>query len=355
MSFAEFQADLDKIWSSTKQEVGKKVEASVGIPESKLQVLFDENLRKAYNAFLQCFRNHALVVDKEVTRIKSELTEQLEENYGEKLTSLRKQAAESASLVQKRKDEVVFLNGLVLAQDNLIAAAKHKYDLENTQIMHDELAELKTQLATVTQESADKSFQLSCSDQLADQLRSEVNKADGVLRAYTRKFEKEKKELETQLEESRALLKQKENDFKQQMRDFQNMFAAYKKNAEKEIEIQALLNKRRAEAVKALEEERRRHLAARSKPTPRIGNPEEPPERDFKPYDVLPAPGSAPAKVYRLDAMGKDQAWKEYRGSDTGRRQHKTKFCTLPTPRTLHPGPPQTPTMPTVVPMPPKS
>jgi len=63
--------------------------------------MFDANLRKAYANYLQCYRNHTSGVEKDVERIKNECKEQLEKQYAEKLTSLRKQAAEAASLVSK--------------------------------------------------------------------------------------------------------------------------------------------------------------------------------------------------------------------------------------------------------------
>eukprot|EP00397_Hematodinium_sp_SG-2012_P022151 GEMP01022934.1.p1 GENE.GEMP01022934.1~~GEMP01022934.1.p1 ORF type:complete len:358 (+),score=85.09 GEMP01022934.1:228-1301(+) len=350
MSFSAFRMDMSVIWSSTTQEVTKKMETTAGMSELKLQLMFNENLRKAHAAFLQCFRNHALVVDKEVTKKGIELTEKLEESYGEKLTALRKQAAESASLVLKHKEEVVYLNGLVLAQENLIAAAKHKYDLDKTQNMQEEIEELRCQLEASMQESAHKSFQLSCGEQLIEQLRAEVQEADGVLEAHIRQFEKEKAELERQSSEVRGELKKKREGYKEQLRELQSEFSGYKRDAEKEIEIQSLLNNRRSDALKALESERRRNAAARAKPTTRIGNPEEPPdERDYKPYNVLPAPGCMPSRVYRVDALGKDQAWKEYRGTTPRRQLGKTVFRTLPIPRSLEPGPPTTPVMPTVV------
>merc|ERR1711990_782767 len=111
MGFPEFQEALDAVWGSITQDTQKSVDTLHWQQQqhnsgSQLQATFDENLRRARAAFLQCFRNHAVVVDKEVARIKNDISSSFEEMYGEKITILRNKTAEDASMVSKYKEEV---------------------------------------------------------------------------------------------------------------------------------------------------------------------------------------------------------------------------------------------------------
>jgi len=102
--------------------------------------------------------------------------------------------------------------------------------------------------------------------------------------------------------------------------------------------MQVLLNQQRAEAIRGLEAERKKHLEARMKVRKRIGNPEEPPEEEddkFKPYNVLPAMGRSPDRIYRIDAFGQNMAWMEYRN-----KRNDVKEVRAPLP--LLRGPPMT-------------
>lgn len=81
--------------------------------------------------------------------------------------------------------------------------------------------------------------------------------------------------------------------------EYEEVFAEYQEAMAKELKVTNIISSRRAEALKLMEEERERHLKARTKPTPRIGV-------DFHDYELEPA-------EYEKDAMGMDTSWKRAR------------------------------------------
>jgi len=340
MGFEEFQAELSEIWAATAKEVALKTEVitrSSNLTESLLKQTFDDNLRRAHAAFIQCYRNHAVVVDKEVTRLRKEITTKLEEMYGEKITILRNKTAEDASLVLKYKKEVSFLKGLVTGQENIISSMKQQQDPSKMVTMKEKVRELEKGVQEHARLADDYSFQLTCSTQLVEQLRNELTNAGDVLMFHTRQFNKERKELEQQLMAAQVDSKQKEYAAATVLKENHELFQKFKKKTEKELFLQHILNTRRSEALEQFVEERESLNKTRSKPTPRIGDPDNPP-CPMKPednllyhkYDVLPSPGRSPARVYRIDAMGMNQSWKETKESIRRGRPHRFNMIALP-------------------------
>merc|ERR1711920_1001486 len=115
---------------------------------------FQQQLQRARAAFLQEFRNHSVVVESEVKKIREELTEKLEVKYGDKINSLVEQNAEGVLLVQKHKDEIAQLKHLVSAQETYLSAVRHRWGLENKEKLRAEIQVLKEELDTARKENA---------------------------------------------------------------------------------------------------------------------------------------------------------------------------------------------------------
>merc|ERR1719356_1571094 len=88
-------------------------------------------------------------------------------------------------------------------------------------------------------------------------------------------FLEEKRSYDERLRSLRLEMRQQQEQFKEHLQSYEAKFAEYKAKTDAELQIQDILNNRRSEALALMEEERQRHIKARTKPTPRIGMDEE--------------------------------------------------------------------------------
>merc|ERR1719321_614139 len=104
---AEFQLAIDKTWKtlSTQEVIDEASPYAQGEANREhmrfVEQAFQQQLARARTAFLQQFRNHSVVVESEVKKIREELTIQLDAQYGEKINLLRKQMAECSAQTSK--------------------------------------------------------------------------------------------------------------------------------------------------------------------------------------------------------------------------------------------------------------
>merc|ERR1712232_212508 len=124
-------------------------------------------------------------------------------------------------------------------------------------------------------------------------------------------FADERRVYEEKIRSLSAEMKQQQESFSTTLSDYEHKFNEYTSKTTAELQIQDLLNTRRSEALAQMEEERQRHIKARTKPTPRIGVEDDPAvEARCLPYEL------AKDTVYRVDPMGMDTSWRDYQGSD---------------------------------------
>lgn len=124
-------------------------------------------------------------------------------------------------------------------------------------------------------------------------------------------FAEEKKEYDERIRNLRLEMKQKEDQFASHLKMYEDRFQEFKSKTTHELQIQEILNKRRSEALHLMEEERERHIKARTKPTPRIGpGSETEDDSRFTAYDLHKN------TQYRVDDMGMDTSWRDYHVSD---------------------------------------
>lgn len=305
-----FAAAIDKVYQDvSSQPVVADRDVRLG-ERGKLQYMeqkFQQKLQRARAAFLQEFRNHAVVVENEVRKIREQLTATLEEKYGEKIASLREQAAEAVGLVQKHRDEIAQLKKLAAAQETYLAAVRHRWGVQDKERLMAEVQRLLKELDEAKTESAELSHQLLCRDELVAQLGSELSALEETLQKQASASEQERHRLEDQLRELREEMQTQQEVFREHLSLYEERFMEYRAKTTAELEIQDILNNRRAEALALMEEERQRHIRARTKPTSRIGPVEE--ER-FQPYEL------AKSTRYRVDDMGMDTSWRGYQLSD---------------------------------------
>lgn len=359
---AAFESAIDKAYGNFST-----VDAQPEFKESRryterdrreyLERRFQEQLQRARAAFLQEFRNHSVVVECEVRKIREELTQKLEEKYGEKMEQLRRQSAESEALAQKLRDEVAHLKGLVTAQESYLVAARHHCAQEDK--MGIEINRLRLLVQEKTDESSGLLHQLTCRDELVAQLGGELSTLETEMKRQVGDFAQEKREHDDLLRGLRAEVKQQREQFESRLGAFQEQFEEYKAKSTAELRVQEILNGRRAEALRNMEEERQRHIVARTKPSQRIGAvassasavvavapvanpmhgsaaPMANPMLGSAPPAGVPAVGVATTEAqqsdsearyeqyllakdtrYRVDEMGMDTAWRDYRLNDS--------------------------------------
>merc|ERR550514_835034 len=232
---------------------------------------FQEQLSRARSAFLQCFRNHSVVVESEVRRIRQELTVKLDAQYGEKIKLLRKQTAECSSQVSKHKDEIAHLKTIATAQEAFLSAIRHRWNFEQKEKLKEEVRVLEDKLRKSRSECEDMKHQLLCRDELVEQLHGELQKLESKIEYQANNFAEEKKEYDERIRSLRMEKKQREEHFTSDLTTYKDKFQEYKSKTENEIQIQEILNRRRGDALELMEEERQRHIQARTKPSRRIG------------------------------------------------------------------------------------
>jgi len=183
-----------------------------------------------------------------------------------------------------------------------MGAIRHRWGFERNERLKDEIAKLKEEVEDSKKVAADLNHQLMCRDELVVQLRGELSMLESKLEYQANNFAEEKKEYDERIRNLRLEMKQKEDQFASHLKMYEDRFQEFKSKTTHELQIQEILNKRRSEALSSMEEERERHIKARTKPTPRIGPVEE--------YDL------AKNTQYRVDDMGMDTSWRDYHVSD---------------------------------------
>ncbi|OLP81903.1 hypothetical protein AK812_SmicGene37503 [Symbiodinium microadriaticum] len=309
---AKLCASLDKIFKTfSTQEVQLDPKEMKNFRErGTLQYIeqkFQAHLQRARAAFLQEFRNHAVVVETEVRKIRDEMTEKMEDKYGKMLGELRENVLDTEGLVQAQKAEITQLKGVVASQESYLTAAKHKEHLE------EQVHSLQQQLELSRGEIAQLKHQLSCRDELVKQLGRETSSLEAELKRQEVAAQEEKREAEIRWQGLHREMQQQQERFVEHMHAYAQQFEQYKDKTSDQLQILAILNRRLKEALQEMEEERQRHIKARTKPTHRIG--EEPSEeiaemfQDHEPYILDEAP-------YRVDEMGMDTSWRDYKISN---------------------------------------
>lgn len=305
---AKLCASLDKIFKTfSTQEIQLDPKAMKNFRErgtmQYIEQKFQAHLQRARAAFLQEFRNHAVVVETEVRKIREKMTEKMEDKYGKMLGELRESVMGTEGLVQAQKAEISQLKGVVAAQETYMTAAKHKEHLEGLN------QSLEKQLENARGEIADLKHQLACREEMLRQVTHDVAQTELELNRHRASSEEEKRGAEERYQVLHKAMQQQQKQFSEHIQRYSQEFHQYKEKASDQMQILAILNRRLKEALRNMEEERQRFILARSKPTPRIGEEveEELPE---EPVDLDPSP------VYRTDDMGMDTAWRDYKISN---------------------------------------
>ncbi|CAE7219090.1 unnamed protein product [Symbiodinium pilosum] len=304
---AKLCASLDKIFKTfSTQEVHLDPKEMKNFREKGtvqyIEQKFQAHLQRARAAFLQEFRNHAVVVETEVRKIRDEMTEKMEDKYGKMLGELRENVLDTEGLVQAQKAEITQLKGVVASQESYLTAAKHKEHLE------EQVQSLEKQLELSRGEVAQLKHQLSCRDELVKQLGRETSSLEAELKRQELASQEERREAESRWHGLHKEMQQQQERFAEHMHKYAEQFEQYKDKTSDQLQILAILNRRLKEALQQMEEERQKHIKARTKPTHRIG--EELPEEDEEQYAPYILDADAP---YRVDEMGMDTAWRDYR------------------------------------------
>jgi len=306
---AKLCASLDKIFKTfSTQEVQLDPKEMKNFRErgtmQYIEQKFQAHLQRARAAFLQEFRNHAVVVETEVRKIREEMTEKMEDKYGKMLGELRESVIGTEGLVQAQKAEISQLKGVVAAQETYMTAAKHKEHLE------DLTQSLDKQLENARGEIADLKHSLACREEMLRQVTGDVASLEAELNHHKVTSEEEKREAEERYQILHKAMQQQQKQFSEHIQRYSQEFHQYKEKASDQMQILAILNRRLKEALRNMEEERERLILARTKPTPRIGEEVDEDELPEEPVDLDPSP------VYRTDDMGMDTAWRDYKISN---------------------------------------
>lgn len=165
------------------------------------------------------------------------------------------------------------------------------------------------------------------------QLRGELSMLESKLEYQANNFAEEKKEYDERIRNLRLEMKQKEDQFASHLKMYEDRFQEFKSKTTHELQIQEILNKRRSEALHSMEEERERHIKARTKPTQRIGPAGEAEDPRFQEY------GLGKNTQYRVDDMGMDTSWRDYHVSDLKAPQKRHLLPKFKVERMKKPGP----------------
>jgi predicted nucleic acid-binding Zn-ribbon protein len=244
------------------------------------------------------------VVESEVAKIRKALTASLELQYGEQIADLKHKSENSEKLVTQLQDEISDLKGL---------AARHRWALEQREKLRAELQSLGDELDEAKRENGDLSQQLTNRDEVVAQMRTEHFHLESELRRQASTFAEEKRAYDEKLRAIRLDMRQQQDQFKEHLRSYEDKFAEYRAKTTSELQIQHILNTRRSEALSAMEEELQRHIKARTKPTPRIGEGDD--TETTSTFESYPLEKSTPRR-YRVDEMGMDTSWRDYQISD---------------------------------------
>lgn len=313
---AQFAGAVDKVYKMfSSQEVQLDRKEMKGLGErgvvQYVEKKFQQQLQRARSAFLQEFRNHSVVVESEVKKIREELTRSLELKYGEQIAGLKHNAEQADKLVSKHRDEIAHLKSLAAAQESYLTAARHRWGIEQCERLRTEIQSIREELEASRRETTDLSHQLMCRDELVAQLRGELSALESELKRQAGTSAEEKRAYEERLRGLRLEMRNQQDQFKDHLRTYEDKFSEYRAKTTSELQIQDILNNRRSEALANMEEERQLHIKARTKPSPRIGSAgEEVPDAEVAlrcdTYELVKD------TRYRVDDMGMDTGWRDY-------------------------------------------
>mmetsp|Transcript_81939 Transcript_81939/g.162752 ORF Transcript_81939/g.162752 Transcript_81939/m.162752 type:complete len:398 (+) Transcript_81939:58-1251(+) len=303
--------------------------------EQRLQ----QQLQTAQAAFLQEFRNHSVVVRREVDKIREQLRIKFEEDYKTQIQCLHQQLEEERAQREKHKAEISKLKCAAIAQDAYTRA--HRLGLDKKEELRSRIQELEEEMAVVKKEGAELARQLSRRNDLVAQLDADVSGLREELRKQVANSAHERQSWEGLINGLRQEMSQQQEHFGIHLREYETKFEEYRAKTAAELQIQEILNARRSAALVDMEEERLRHIKAKEKPTQRVVATDVPPEMDTAlgepdpdseqalqnstaeaPYDIMNV------SRYRVDDMGMDTSWRDYqpRTSFLGPQDRKTLF-----------------------------
>merc|ERR550514_471817 len=304
---AEFQHAIDKSWKTfSTQEVMDETAAPPGEASREfmkyVESTYQTQLARARTAFMQLFRNHSVVVESEVKKIRAELEVKLAKQYGDKIQTLQTQTAQMAANMKRYREDMDALKQLTVTQETFIVSLRHRWNQEQGEVMQETITGLNSKVARLEREKESLQQELFARDALVAELRAELLKVETKLERQISVFTGEKKVLDERFRSMRNEARVNEEQGQKKRNEYEEKFLEYQEAREKELRITRILSARRSEALQQMEEERARHLAARTKPTPRIGI-------EFNDYEL----GSA---EYEKDNMGMDTSWKRCRPTE---------------------------------------
>lgn len=236
-----------------------------------IQQKYQQQLQRARNAFQQEFRNQAVVAKREVRKIHDELTERLEEKYGEMLEALRKQSVEYSTEVSTHKDEISRLRRLSDAQEGQLTFMTHHLGLEQTDHLKTEVDCLDNDLKRLKNENNELSLRSCELNKFVVQLRQG---AAALQKELAWQEEQSTEEERAHSELARVLreeIREQQEQYEVQVKMSEASFAEYRGKVSSELKIREIMGNRCSEALELMEEERKRHIKSQTKPTPRIG------------------------------------------------------------------------------------
>jgi len=314
--------------------------------EQRLQ----QQLQTAQSAFLQEFRNHSVVVQREVDKIREQLRTKFEEDYNKQIQCLRQQLEEERVQCEKHKAEISKLKCAATAQDAYTTAMRHRLGLDKKEELRSRIQELEDEMVVVKREGAELARQLSRRNDLVSQLYADVSSLREELDKQVANSAHERQSWEGLISGLRQEMSQQQEHFGVHLREYENKFEEYRAKTAAEMQIQEILNTRRSEALVQMEEERLLHIKAKDKPTPRVVDIDVSPDRDTTlrdpasevslhnptaevPYNLVSVPR------YRVDDMGMDTSWRDYQPRRSarvpgGRKTLFPKFQVQRTPNT---------------------
>jgi outer membrane murein-binding lipoprotein Lpp len=301
---AEFQHAIDKSWKTfSTQEVMDETAAPPGEASREfmkyVESTYQTQLARARTAFMQLFRNHSVVVESEVKKIRADLEVKLANQYGDKIQTLQTQTAKMANDMKRYREDMDALKQLTVTQETFIVALRHRWNQDQGEEMQETINGLNAKVARLEGDKESLQQELFARDALVQELRAELLKVETKLERQISVFTGEKKVLDERFRALRNESRANEDLSQKKRSEYEEKFLEYQEAREKELRITRILSQRRAEALQQMEEERARHLAARTKPTPRIGI-------EFDDYEL----GSI---EYEKDAIGMDTSWKRCR------------------------------------------
>merc|ERR1719321_2075462 len=207
---AEFQLAIDKTWKtlSTQEVIDEASPYAQGEANREhmrfVEQAFQQQLARARTAFLQQFRNHSVVVESEVKKIRAELSDTLARQYGEKIETLQTQTAQMAATMKKHREEMDTLKQLTVVQETVIISLRHRWNQEHVDDLHDQIARLNVKVAQLEAEKERVQQELFVRDSLVQELRAELQKVETKFERQVSVAQGEKKALEERFRAMRS-------------------------------------------------------------------------------------------------------------------------------------------------------